>query len=180
MHLSGQQDLAKRAGISCVGFIPPPPPPLAKVFVFRKKGILIEIGVSWEFLFVSIFNPLIDEICPASHRQNLIRLECMCLFTQDYAVITFCPFNLKEKQTECFPKEKIYSEKSLFTPKKETLLILNAKRETRKRFEELQVHFEANLSTRESDLKNYQSISKQIYQPVRGTFFKFSQKLFRI
>ena len=72
----------------------------------------------------------------------------MCLFTQDYAVVTFCQLNLKEKQTECFPKGKIYSEKSLFTPKKETLIILNAKRETRKRFEELPVHFEANLSTR--------------------------------
>ena len=30
-------------------------PPLAKVFVFLNKGILIEIGVSWKFLY---------EICP--------------------------------------------------------------------------------------------------------------------
>ena len=28
---------------------------LAKGFVFRKKGILIEIGVSWEFVFASMF-----------------------------------------------------------------------------------------------------------------------------
>ena len=29
--------------------------PLAKGFVLWKKGILIEIGASWEFLFVSMF-----------------------------------------------------------------------------------------------------------------------------
>ena len=127
---------------------------------------MIEIGVSWEFLFVSMFNPLItsrfqrfSKIRPnwqngyfsphdpcavkihslqgkkkptplwskiieitnygikytscqlkilqktnlkvkisktsmkfvlASHGRNLIRLEGMCLFTQDYAVVTFC------------------------------------------------------------------------------------------
>ena len=70
----------------------------------------------------------------ASHRRNLIRLQCVRLFTQDYAVVTFWQLR-REKQTECFPKRKIYSEKSLFTPKKETLIILNARRETRKRFE---------------------------------------------
>ena len=45
---------------------------------------------------------------------------------------------LKKKQTKSFPKGKIYSEKSLFTPKKETCIILNARQD---------VHFEANLST---------------------------------
>ena len=54
----------------------------------------------------------------------------------------------ERKTDRMLPRGKIYSEKSLFTPKKETLIILNAKPETRKRFEELPVHFEANLSTR--------------------------------
>ena len=100
----------------------------------------------------------------ASHGRNLIRLQCMRLFKQDYAVVTFWQLKKREKQTECFPKGKIYLEKSLFTPKKETLIILNARRETRKRFEGAISPFRSEFTD----------------QPVRGTFFKFSQKLFRI
>ena len=86
----------------------------------------------------------------ASHRRNLIRLQCMRLFTQDYAVVTLWQLKYRGKQTECFPKGKIYSEKSLFTPKKETLIILNARRETRKRFKGTISPFRSvfNLSTR--------------------------------
>jgi len=46
-----RETLAKFAGISFASFIPP----LQMVLFFGKKGTLIEIGVSWEFLFVSMF-----------------------------------------------------------------------------------------------------------------------------
>ena len=41
--------MANFAAISYVGFIPP-----LQMVVFFKKRTLIEIGVSWEFLFVSM------------------------------------------------------------------------------------------------------------------------------
>ena len=45
-----RETIAKFAGISFVSFIP-----TCKWYCFLEKGTLIEIGVSWEFLFVSMF-----------------------------------------------------------------------------------------------------------------------------
>ena len=84
----------------------------------------------------------------ASHGENLIRLEGMCLFTQDYAVVTLCQWKQKEKQTECFPKVFVYAlERNAYNSKCET-------------------------SDAQAIWRNYTSISKRIYRPVRGTFFK--------
>ena len=48
----------------------------------------------------------------ASHGRNLIRLEGMCLFTQDYAVVTFCQWKQKENRQNAFLNEK-FIQKSL-------------------------------------------------------------------
>ena len=72
----------------------------------------------------------------------------------------------------------------MFTPKKEMLIILNAKRETRKRFEELPVHFEANLSTRAWHVfqifaKTVQNIKNQSIRIVFQYKFTIKPVIFR-
>ena len=71
--------------------------------------------------------------------------------------------NRKKNRQNAFLNEKIYSEKSLFKPKKETRIILNARRATRKRFEGITRPFRS-----------------EFIDPCVARFSKISQKLFRI